>query len=233
MHMIINACIGRLQVCVPDSRGRTEPGFPQHLEYALPSALSLESGLLAWQPRGDESVCVCVCVRDGGQQTGDHSAQTADEEKDIWQVQVSASLTHARTHARTHTCAHTHAHTHTHTHTHTGWRQAALGFTVTCYTILRLPALGSNACTSRRPGWRESGLPSIQIPIRNTQSHVYTAYWRWLHNQPTMHSGMRATTITHYFTRVWDAMGLSRQMSKPVQYNSHTHTHCCSLIHFI
>ncbi len=116
MHMIINACIGRLQVCVPDSRGRAEPGSPPTSGICSSKRSRLESGLLAWQPRSDESVCVCVCVRDGGQQTGDHSAQTADEEKDIWQVQVSASLTHARTHARTHT------HTHTRTHTRAGGR---------------------------------------------------------------------------------------------------------------
>lgn len=81
--------------------GAQSPNSPLTSGMCSSKRSHLESGLLAWQPRGGES----VCVRDGGAANGrPYSAQTADEEKDIWQVQVSASLTHTHWQTRqTHT----------------------------------------------------------------------------------------------------------------------------------
>ncbi len=152
-YMIINACIGRLQVCVSASRGCAEPGFPPGIWNMLFQALSPRKWAVGMATEG-RWVCVCVCVwgmEGSKQETIVHKQQTRRRIYDRYRWVPRW---------------------HTHTHSETGWRQAALGFTVTCYTILRLPAPGSNARTSRRPGWRESGLPSIQIPIRNTQHTI-------------------------------------------------------------
>lgn len=79
----------------------------------------------------------------------------------------------ANTHALTYT-------TNTHAHSEAGWRRAALGFTVTCYTILRLPAPGTKARTSTRPGW--SGRP--RSPLYRFPSETHNIMPSHAHTSP-------------------------------------------------
>ncbi len=182
--------------------GAQSPDSPPASGICSSKRSRLESGLLAWQPRGDECVCVCVWGMEGSkQETIVHKQQTRRRIYDRYRWVPRW-------------------HTHTHIQRRAGGRPLWGSPWPVILSCVYLPREATHAPPGVQAGERAAS-PLYRFPLEthNTQSrrsHIHTAYWRWLHNQPTMHSGMRATTITHYFTRVRDATGQSS--------TTHTHT---------
>lgn len=119
----------------------------------------------------------------------------------------------------------THVDIHRHTHTEAGWRRAVLGFTVTCYTILRLPAPGPahapvslslSEVNATSPGWRETPNTQPTHPphihshqkqtaqttksCRNKHTHKWHQCSFLKTHASTLHPHHKERTRDHYIT---------------------------------